>query len=89
MGTVREGKRRETCVKKSDEESSDEYGNVRARRRKAAVKRPAAKKKRTSSPIARVTRVMKEVAQQATSAVSEGMETVKEMGENLVERVTS
>jgi hypothetical protein len=31
---------------------------------------------------------MKEVAQQATTAVSEGMETVKEMGENLVERVT-
>jgi len=32
---------------------------------------------------------MKEVAQQATSAVSEGGESVKEMGENLVDRVTS
>jgi hypothetical protein len=32
---------------------------------------------------------MKEVAQQATSAVSEGVESVKEMGENLVDRVTS
>jgi hypothetical protein len=36
-----------------------------------------------------VTRVAKEVAQQATTAVTEGVETLKELGENLVERVTS
>jgi hypothetical protein len=35
-----------------------------------------------------VTRVAKEVAQQATTAVTEGVEQLKELGENLVERVT-
>jgi hypothetical protein len=35
-----------------------------------------------------VTRVAMEVAQQATTAVSGGVETLKEMGENLVDRVT-
>jgi hypothetical protein len=39
--------------------------------------------------LSRVTRVAKEVAQQATTAVTEGVETLKELGENLVERVTS
>jgi hypothetical protein len=32
--------------------------------------------------------VAKEVAQQATSAVTGGVEAIKEMGESLVERVT-
>jgi hypothetical protein len=35
-----------------------------------------------------VTRVAKEVAQQATTAVSEGVETLKEFGENIVDRVS-
>jgi len=35
-----------------------------------------------------VTRVAKEVAQQATSAVTEGVETLKELGENIVDRVS-
>ena len=59
--------------------------------KKSAAKRPAVKKKsssRTRSPIARVTRVAREVAQQATAAVTEGVESLKEMGESLVERVT-
>jgi len=38
--------------------------------------------------MARVTRVAKEVAQQASTAVSEGFETVKEFGGSIVERVT-
>lgn len=46
------------------------------------------KKSRVPAPIARVTRVAKEVAQQATSAVTGGVEAIKEMGESLVERVT-
>jgi hypothetical protein len=37
----------------------------------------------------RVTRVAKEVAQQATTAVSEGVDALKEVGQNLVDRVTS
>jgi len=39
--------------------------------------------------MARVTRVAKEVAQQATTVVSEGVESLKELSENIVDRVTS
>jgi hypothetical protein len=39
--------------------------------------------------MSRVTRVAKEVAQQATTAVSGGIETVKEFGESMIDRVTS
>ena len=60
--------------------------------KKQPAKRPAVKKKkspsRSRSPMQRVTRVAKEVAQQATAAVTEGVETLKEMGESIVERVT-
>jgi hypothetical protein len=40
------------------------------------------------APIQRVTRVTKEIAQQATAAVSGGVEALKEIGENIVDRVT-
>jgi hypothetical protein len=63
--------------------------------KKSAVKRAGAKrsasaqlKAATASPIARVTRVAKEVAQQASSAVTGGIETVKEFSGSIVERVT-
>lgn len=59
----------------------------RASAKKAVIKRPAAKKP-SRNPITRVTRVAKEVAQQASTAVSEGVETLKEFGESLVDRVT-
>ena len=39
------------------------------------------------SPVDRVARVATEVAHQATHAVSEGVDALKEMGTNLVERV--
>jgi hypothetical protein len=48
----------------------------------------AAPKAPRRSPIARVTRVAKEVAQQASTAVTEGFETVKEFGGSIVDRVT-
>jgi hypothetical protein len=35
-----------------------------------------------------VTRVAKEVVQQATTAMTEGAESIKEFGEGIVERVT-
>jgi hypothetical protein len=55
-----------------------------------AIKRRVAKKQRKStSPLARVKRVAQEVAQQATTAVTEGVETLKDFGESIVERVTS
>ena len=44
---------------------------------------------RGDSPIARVTRVAKELAHQATSAVAGGVETIKEAGGSLVDRVTT
>ena len=64
--------------------------------KKSAAKRPAKKSSAKSggqkaprrSPIARVTRVAKEVAQQASTAVTEGIETVKEFGESMMDRVT-
>jgi len=37
----------------------------------------------------RVTQVAKEVAQQATAAVSEGVESLKDLGESLMDRVTT
>jgi hypothetical protein len=64
--------------------------------KKAAAKRSGSEKrsasggqKATPSPMARVTRVAKEVAQQASTAVTEGFETVKEFGGSIVDRVTS
>jgi len=45
-------------------------------------------KKVRRSPIVRVKRVAQEVAQQATTAVTEGYEAVKGFGESVVERVT-
>lgn len=39
------------------------------------------------SPVDRVARVATEVAQQATHAVSEGVDALKELGANLVDRV--
>ena len=39
------------------------------------------------SPVDRVARVATEVAQQATHAVSEGVDALKELGTNLVDRV--
>ena len=62
-----------------------------AAKRSAAKKNnsTAAKKPARRSPMSRVTRVAKEVAQQATTAVTGGLETVKEFGESIVDRVTS
>jgi hypothetical protein len=56
------------------------------------VKRPAKRssgaRKSGGSALSRVTRVAKEVAHQATTAVSEGVETIKEFGEGMMDRVT-
>jgi hypothetical protein len=41
-----------------------------------------------TSALSRVTRVAKELAQQTTTAVTEGVEKVKEVGGSLVDRVT-
>jgi hypothetical protein len=54
---------------------------------KRASSRSGGNRKR--SPVARVKRVTREVVQQATVAVSSGVETLKDLGGNLVERVRS
>lgn len=54
-----------------------------------ATTRRAAPVQAAQAALDRVARVAKEVAQQATTAVSEGVGSIKEMGENLVDRVTS
>ena len=64
--------------------------------KKGGARRPSARKSggarkqgasRARSAVARVTRVAKEVAQQASGAVTSGVETLREMGESFVERV--
>ena len=68
-------------------------------RRGAAKKRSGAKKssakrgakkaaKRRSSPMTRVKRVASGVAEQAQSAVVSGYEAVKDIGENIIDRVS-
>jgi hypothetical protein len=52
-------------------------------RRKASAKKGKARKQST---VARVKRVAREVMQQATGAVTAGVETLKDVGGNLVER---
>jgi hypothetical protein len=61
-------------------------------KKKAAPKKTAAKRaapKRRRSPLVRVKEVAQEVVQQATTAVTEGVEAIKDMGENIVDRVTT
>ena len=55
-------------------------------RTRGSAKRTAARKQ---SPVARVKRVTREVVQQAAVAVTSGVETLKDFGENLVDRVRS
>jgi len=57
---------------------------------KKSTKRAAVKSRaRRRSPIVRVKEVAQEVVQQATTAVAEGVETLKGFGETLVDRVTT
>ena len=56
--------------------------------RKSAGKKTSARKTTTKrAPVARVKRVAQEVVQQAQTAVVAGVETLRDLGENLIERV--
>jgi len=59
--------------------------------RSSSKKRPAknrsAKRSSKQSPVARVKRVTREVVQQAQVAVAAGVETLKDLGGNLVDRM--
>ena len=67
--------------------------SMRANARKGAKKRSAGPKRRaparTAKAVARVKRVTREVVQQASAAVSAGVENLRDLGGNLVDRVRS
>jgi hypothetical protein len=90
-------KRKKASAKKKSARSSMKRGSARKGARKSAKRSPAKKSRRSAaprrkaagrqSPVARVKRVTREVVQQATVAVTAGVETLKDLGENLVDRV--
>ena len=53
--------------------------------RKSAKK---ATRRRSNTPVARVKRVASGVVEQAQTAVSQGVDAIKEFGENMIDRVT-
>jgi hypothetical protein len=58
--------------------------------KKSSAKRAATKRRAPRrSPIVRVKEVAQEVVQQATTAVTEGVDALKGLGETLVDRVTT
>jgi hypothetical protein len=79
-GAKKAGARRKSTMRATGRKSAS-----KSRSRKS-TKRTATKKQ---SPVARVKRVTREVVQQAAGAVSSGVETLKDFGENLVDRVRS
>ena len=58
--------------------------------KKAVVKKAARRRvaKKSNSLVARVKRVASGVVEQAQTAVSQGVDAAKELGENIVDRVT-
>lgn len=58
-------------------------------RRSTKKARSTPKRSRTQATVARAKRVTREVVQQATDAVSAGVETLREVGGNLMDRVRS
>ena len=58
--------------------------------KKAVVKKAARRRvaKKSNSLVARVKRVATGVVEQAQTAVSQGVDAAKELGENIVDRVT-
>jgi len=81
-------KKRGTAKKsaKRGRAASRASGRSKSARKASAAKRTSPRKQ---SPVARVKRVTREVVQQATVAVSAGVETLKDLGGTLVERVRS
>ncbi len=72
--------RRGRTVKKASAKRSGTSRSASA----SLKRRPTVRKQ---SPVARVKRVSREVVQQATVAVSAGVETLRDLGESLVNRV--
>ena len=97
----RSGKKGSTAKRGATKKSTKRPAIKKSAAKRPAIKKGAAKrsggvtrsssggrKAAAQSPMARVTRVAKEVAQQASTAVTEGLETVKEFSGSIVDRVT-
>jgi histone H1/5 len=97
----RSGKKDSTAKRGATKKSTKRPAIKKSAAKRPAIKKGAAKrsggvtrssggsrKAASQSPMARVTRVAKEVAQQASTAVTEGLETVKEFSGSIVDRVT-
>lgn len=79
--SARSAKKRSSARKASGKRSSARKGASKAR---SSSKKRNAKRQ---SPVARVRRVTREVVQQATVAVTAGVETLRDLGGNLIDRV--
>jgi hypothetical protein len=97
----RSGKKDSTAKRGATKKSTKRPAIKKSAAKRPAIKKGAAKrsggvtrssgggrKAAAQSTMARVTRVAKEVAQQASTAVTEGLETVKEFSGSIVDRVT-
>ncbi len=95
----RSGKKGSAAKRGATKKSTKRPAIKKSAAKRPAIKKGAAKRSMTrssgggqkaasQSPMARVTRVAKEVAQQASTAVTEGLETVKEFSGSIVDRVT-
>src|SRR5207237_7881346 len=60
-----------------------------SKRGRAMAKSRPAKRRTGAATVARVRRVTREVVEQATGGVAAGVETLKDLGENLVDRMRS
>jgi hypothetical protein len=96
-GAAKKGSARKSAAKKSSARGATSRGAAkRGGAKKGGVKKSTAKRSsakrsgggRKSSPLARVKRVASGVVEQAQSAVSHGVDAVKELGENIVDRVS-
>jgi hypothetical protein len=90
--SARGGAKKTSSRKPSARKPSAKRGGAKksAAKKKSANRRPTARSaspKPRKSPMQRVTSVAKQVAQQAQAAVVGGVEALREMGENIADRV--
>lgn len=62
-------------------------GAKKGRSRSSGSRTASSRKAAGASPVARVKRVTQEVVQQAAVAVTSGMETLRDIGGNIIDRV--
>jgi hypothetical protein len=86
--SARKGAGKRASARKGGKRASARKGASKKKSSMAKRRRPATKKRsRGQAAVARVKRVTREVVQQASGAVSAGVESLKDLGENLADRV--